>query len=181
MGPTVSRPPELFNSTDRKKSIIEDSPAIFPISDDGPEIGSKPIYELDIASQVHNWCGTIAIFAKQYKVDADLIGSIMYMETTHGWYDMVNPLRKTILPMNIHFKYWRDLGVTKEKLNCPQYNIEFGVILLSRIQARIERPTIRKIATIYNFLGAEKVSEYGARVDQLARELPWQKKACYLR
>jgi len=89
------------------------------------------------------------------------------METTHGWYDAVYPMRKTILPMNLYYQYWRDLGITKENLGCSFYNIEFGVILLSRIQQRIENLTIAKIASIYNFLGAEKVNDYGARVAKL--------------
>lgn len=63
--------------------------------------------------------------------------AIMYMETTHGWHDAVYPMKKTILPMNLHYQYWRDLGITKENLDCPFYNIEFVVILLSRIQQRI--------------------------------------------
>lgn len=99
----------------------------------------------------------------------------MYMETTHGWYDRLYPARKTILPMNIHYRYWRQLGVTKESLACPYYNIEYGVILLSRIKARLEQPTVRKIATLYNFIGAEEVNDYGARVAALCREQPWNK------
>ena len=102
----------------------------------------------------------------------------MYMETTHGWYDKFYPYRKTILPMNLHYKYWRDLGVTKDKLRCPFYNIEFGIILLSRISNRLEDPTPRKVATIYNFLGAEKVSEYGARVAKIMKEKPWVLRGC---
>lgn len=73
---------------------------------------------------------------------------------------------------------WREPGVTKENLGCPFYNIEFGVILLARIQARIEQPTIAKIATIYNFLGAEKVNDYGARVAKLYITRPWTKEGC---
>ena len=63
-------------------------------------------------------------------------------------------------------------------VNCPYYNINFGVILLSRIQARIKNPTIAKIASIYNFLGAEKVNNYGARVAKIYFEQPWVEKGC---
>ena len=76
-------------------------------------------------------------------------------------------MRRSILPMNIHYRYWRKLGVTKELISCPYYNIDFGVILLSRIEAQIENPSIAKIASIYNFLGVEKVSDYGARVARI--------------
>ncbi len=80
--------------------------------------------------------------------------------------------------MNIHYGYWKKLGVTKELLECPFYNIEFGVILLSRIRDRIEKPTVRKIASIYNLLGARKVTDYGARVGRLYYLQPWRKRGC---
>jgi len=33
-----------------------------------------------------------------------------------------------------------------------------------------------KVTTIYNNLGARKVSGYGARVEQLLKEKPWKKR-----
>ena len=113
----------------------------------------------------------------KYKIDATLVMAIMHMETTHGWYDGIFPLNlanKSVRPMNVHYQYWEELGVTKEKLGVPLYNIEYGIILLSRIQARIINPTVTKIATIYNFLGAEKVNDYGARVNHFYITKPWQ-------
>ncbi|EML0279010.1 TPA: hypothetical protein ACY4P9_003569 [Vibrio parahaemolyticus] len=170
--------PVLNKSSDRKLSIINDTPAIFTIVDSESAVGRKPLYEVDSFSEVGKWCGLIIQQSKKYSVDPRLVAAIMYMETTHGRYDKVYPLRKTILPMNRHYSYWKDIGVTKEALGCPYYNIEFGIILLSRIQARIENPTIRKIATIYNFLGAEVVSDYGARVANLYLEQPWSLAKC---
>ena len=32
-----------------------------------------------------------------------------------------------------------------------------------------------EIATVYNNLGARKVSDYGARVERLMKEKPWEK------
>jgi len=87
-------------------------------------------------------------------------------------------MRKSVLPMNINYRYWKSLGVTKEKLACPFYNIEFGVILIKRISDRIAEPTIKKVATIYNFVGAEKVNDYGARVYKLYLSQPWAKNGC---
>lgn len=168
----------LTESAARKKSIVENSPAIFPITENSVALGKQPFYELEIANELHKWCGMITVIAVRHRLDPDLLKAVIYMETTHGWYDRFYPLRKTILPMNIHYKYWRDMGVTKELLNCPHYNIEFGAILLSRISQRIEKPSVRKVATIYNFLGAEKVSEYGARVDELVRLKPWTRQGC---
>ena len=165
-------------ANDRKKSIIEDSPAIFEIVDNPSAISVAPFYEIQRASEVGKWCGIIIGLSQKYDLDSRLVEAVMYMETTHGWYDMFYPMRKTILPMNLHYKYWRELGVTKENLDCPFYNVEFGVILLARIQARVEQPTVAKIATIYNFLGAEKVSDYGARVASLYITRPWAEEGC---
>lgn len=68
--------------------------------------------------------------------------------------------------------------MTPEKLNVPRYNIEFGVILLGRIRDCIADPTIAKIATLYNSLAVEKVSDYGARVASLYWKKPWTKEGC---
>jgi hypothetical protein len=87
-------------------------------------------------------------------------------------------MRRSILPMNIHYRYWREIGITKELMNCPYYNVEFGVILLSRIQARIKNPAVAKIASSYNIVGAENVSDDGARVERLYFDQPWFNKGC---
>ncbi|EOX3900487.1 hypothetical protein ACOGST_004604 [Vibrio alginolyticus] len=142
--------PALNKSAERKLSIINDTPGIFTIVDSDSAVGRKPLYEIDSFSEVGKWCGLIIHQSKKHGVDPRLVAAIMYMETTHGWYDKVY----------------------------PYYNIEFGITLLSRIQARIENPTIRKIATIYNFLGAEVVSDYGARVAKLYLEQPRSPAKC---
>ena len=170
--------PILKDAESRKKSIIENTPAIFNIQDNPAAVGKASIYEIEVASEVVKWCGLIIQISQRYKIEPNLVMAILYMETTHGWYDKFYPLRKTIQPMNLHYHYWRQLGVTKETLKCPFYNIEFGVILISRIKERIEKPTVRKIATIYNFLGAEKVTEYGARVEKVYMQKPWTQKGC---
>lgn len=80
--------------------------------------------------------------------------------------------------MNIHYKYWRKFGFKKESLICPHCNIEFGMIILKRIQERINNPTITKIASIYNYIGAEKVTDYGERVSNVYLTQPWRLKGC---
>jgi soluble lytic murein transglycosylase-like protein len=168
----------LKGSEERRDSIINNTPALFPVLDNPKASGSQPIYEIDSASQVEKYCGTIQQVARKHGVAPSLAMAIMYMETTHGWYDAINPLRKTILPMNIHYAYWKRLGVTPEKLQVPAYNIEYGVILIRRIQDRIESPNISKIATLYNFIGAERVSSYGARVAAIYHQKPWIRRGC---
>lgn len=182
----VSPIPIVNTEADRKKSIIENTPAIFEINDNPSAVASEPLIELDSQSEVAKWCGLIIQSAQKHKVDSRLAMAIMYMETTHGWYDKVYPdflerrfpMRQSILPMNIYYSYWKKLGITRELLNCPYYNIDFGIILLSRIQVRIKNPSIAKIASIYNYLGAEKVNNYGARVAKIYFTQPWVSKGC---
>lgn len=178
--------PVVNDSQLRKKSIVENTPALFEIEDNPGAVDTAPFVEMTSQSEVSKWCGLIFQASSKHGVDPRLTMAIMYMETTHGWYDKlypdfleaIYPARKSILPMNIHYRYWKKMGVTKENLNCPFYNIEFGVVLLARIQSRIEKPTIKKIATIYNFLGAEKVTDYGARVAKVYLTQPWAKEGC---
>ncbi len=174
----MSSIPVLKDSKERKESIINNTPAIFDIVGNSSADGSEPFYELGFESQVVHWCDLTTSVARKYGVNPDLVRAIMYVETTHGWYDALYPFKKTILPMNINYKYWRKLGVTKELLGCPYYNIVFGVILISRIKARIRNPTPAKVASIYNFLGAEKVDTYGARVARVFKLRPWSQKGC---
>ncbi len=178
--------PIINNESDRKKSIVDNTPAIFEINDNPGAVASEPLIELDSQSEVVKWCGLIIQSAQKHGVDPRLAMAIMYMETTHGWYDKLYPdflekrfpMRQSILPMNIYYSYWKKLGITKEFLNCPYYNIDFGIILLSRIQSRIKNPSTAKIASIYNFLGAEKVNNYGARVRKIYYQQPWVLKGC---
>lgn len=170
--------PILNDKNQRKLSIINNTPAIFEISDNPAAVSRAPFYEWDAQSEVSKWCGLIISLANKHKLDPTLVMAIMYLETTHGWYDKIYPLRSTILPMNINYSYWQKLGVTKELLGCPYYNTEYGVILLLRIRDRIKTLNVAKIATIYNFLGAEKVSDYGARVYSIYNKKPWLKKGC---
>ena len=71
--------------------------------------GDEPIYEISAFSQVGQHSALIDRVARETNVDARLIRAIMYMETTHGYYDMPLSLvgmNKSILPMNINIKYW---------------------------------------------------------------------------
>jgi hypothetical protein len=178
--------PTLVHRDARKESIINNTPAIFPIASNEKANGSAPWYEVDSQSDVGRWCSLIIQISNKHGVESRLTMAIMYMETTHGYYEKfypdaleeVFPMRKSVLPMNIHYRYWRKLGVTKENLNCPHCNIEFGVILLKRIRDRIEVPSVAKVASIYNFLGAEKVTDYGARVAKLYLTQPWKSVGC---
>ena len=54
-------------------------------------MGTESLVELDSQSEVVRWCGSIIQSAKKHGVDPRLAMTIMYVETTHGWYDKFYP------------------------------------------------------------------------------------------
>ncbi len=54
----------INNEPDRKKSIIENTPAIFEIVENQNAVGTEPLVELDSQSEVVRWCGSISNLLK---------------------------------------------------------------------------------------------------------------------
>ena len=133
----------------------------------------------------------IAAAAKATGVDANLIRAIMYMETTHGYYDKLldnsattwfdgkglKPKfieNKSILPMNMNVDFWGNTFGSRADMHDPMKNIMAGATLLKRIKACMSSSAdIARIATIYNNLGAQKISDYGARVRFIYHKRSW--------
>ena len=115
--------------------------------------------------------------AKEKGVDPNVVKAIMYMETTHGYYDAILELfnkNKSILPMNINVDYWGSTFGSREELKNPEKNIEAGVEIVDRIKKLLPaNASVEEIATLYNNINAKKVSEYGARVKAIYDEKPW--------
>lgn len=153
-----------------KQSILAKTDVKINIRDKSALQSDPPWYEFHSQHQVHQYHAMIEHHAQQLQVDADLVKAIMYMETTHGYYDALPALfdaNKSILPMNIHTSYWKGLGFSREALKNPEMNIVVGITLIKGIQERLLDPTIQKIATLYNNTAATSVSEYGARVERI--------------
>ena len=104
--------------------------------------------------------------------------AIVYVENSQGWYG--KPFEafcvKSYLPMNIRPDIWAPLGFAGKNYLVPKKNIRVGVTLIRRIRDRIESPTIAKIATLYNSLSQDRVTDYGARVAEVYRKKLWEKK-----
>jgi hypothetical protein len=169
----------------RKKSIIENTKAEFIIEENLSADGGKPIYELASQEQVSENEQFIIVSAQKYKLDPDFVRAIIYMESTHGYYDkfcdLNTPLcrvgeNKSILPMNIYVRYWEGLGFIREDLENPAKNIDAGCLILQRIWERVKNPTIRKVASIYQILSSLEVTDYGARVQNIYEQKLWLKK-----
>jgi RHS repeat-associated protein len=139
--------------------------------------GSKPWNEFHTQSTVNDYGTAISIAAGRYAINPNLIKAIMYMETTHGWYD--TPLswfnaNKSILPMNINIAYWGNTFGSRAILEDPEKNIMQGAKMIHRIQINMREPySIRQFATLYNNINATKVNDYGARVENIYYEQTW--------
>jgi len=114
--------------------------------------------------------------ALRYKLDPDFVKAIVWMESTHGWYDRFDPWNKTIRPMNVHDTLWSQLGINRKTLNDHTRNIAAGVHILAAIWQRTSDPTVEKVATLYNQLGATKVNGYGKTVAYYLQHKPWLNK-----
>ena len=139
--------------------------------------GSKPFYELSGLSEVARYSALIERVSTELMIDADLIRAIMYIETTHGYYDvLLSPFgkNKSILPMNVNVDYWQDTFGTRKDLQKPYENIKAGGNILQRIISNLPKgASISQIATLYNNINAKTVSDYGARVQNIYETKPW--------
>lgn len=152
---------------------------IFTVSDNPNAKGDAPMYESEMFSQVNTYSAIIDKVAAEKGIDADLIRAIMYMETTHGYYDGLiswTGYNKSILPMNINVTYWGDTFGTRAELLKPEPNIRAGAEMIYRIQANLPGGSIEKIATLYNNINAITVNDYGMRVKKIYDEQPWLSK-----
>ncbi|WP_115060551.1 hypothetical protein [Photobacterium damselae] len=203
--------PVVNMSVNRKQSILYDAKAIFEIQDNPQADAKAPLIEFDFFDEVDINVDVIDSVSREVGIDASLLKAIIYMESTHGWYDRANlylanalkgvgvifvpislpttismfiisdfiPNSKSYRPMNLFYKEWALLceayGISEsDLLDDPYKNIKLGAILLKRIIDRIKNPSVEKIASIYNFMGAEKVTDYGARVGVIYRERLWE-------
>jgi hypothetical protein len=170
--------PVLDLGDERRLSILRFRPALFVLEDKAELDATAPFYELPVLSGVSEHDRLIASFARTRGLDINLVRAIVFLETTHGWYDRVTGVvvpPRTIQPMNINVDYWEKRW-ERHKLEEPTYNIQAGTWILAEIQRRLLQPDVAKVATLYNNLRAEKVSVYGRRVEYLYKNRPWLKK-----
>ena len=143
--------------------------------------GSEPIFEIAAFSAVSRNSALIDRVSREMKVDGRLIRAIMYMETTHGYYDAplaILGMNKSVLPMNVNVEYWGSTFGSRQAMNDPYQNIRAGAEILKRIAANVPHGApVRQIATLYNNINAQRISDYGARVEKIFMEQPWLRRA----
>jgi hypothetical protein len=122
--------------------------------------------------------GAIQTAAAETGVDADLIRAVMYVETTHGWYDAplaLFDMDSSIRPMNVNPAVWSQLGYSRADLRDPTTNVMAGArVLQSIISDMPAGASIAQIATRYNAgPSAAMVNNYGARVARVYHTKAW--------
>lgn len=162
----------------------------FPISRNPEASDTMPPHEFHSQNKVNEYTEFIEAASEKYHIDPDLIKAIIYMETSHGYYDepiakllqtlgldskdVANNVHKSILPMNINTKFWGDYFGTREELLNPQFNIDAGTKYLAQLSHFLKSSDVEMIASLYNNLATHRTNDYGKRVAKFYREKPWQ-------
>lgn len=183
LGDSFKKPITLFGNRtshikvyiSRKESILYNIPYDFIVGENPEANPQEPIHESEMLANLTQGAKFSDYYpfandaANRFNVPLDLILSIAYIETTHGWYDVVlEPFgkNKSILPMNINVIYW-DMLFTREEVRDVHQNFLAAAFLLRRIIDRCDKYNIRKISSLYNSINFTKVQDYGARVEQI--------------
>lgn len=130
--------PEVCKGSRKELMMNPSSGCWFPMAENKRAEGKEPLYEISRFSEVKLHDALITRVANETGIDGRLIRSIIYMETTHGYYDAPLALfgkNKSILPMNINVEYWGGTFGSREKLSDPLENIRAGAEIIRRIQA----------------------------------------------
>ena len=171
----------LFNAEahklSRKACVLASGGCNFSVRENPSANPNAPLHESGRFSMVNEFDASINRVAAETGVGGDLIRAIMYVETTHGWYDEAFSwfgLNSSLRPMNINTNYWGASFGTRSDLQDPYKNISAGARMLSGIIANFSQPaSIAAIGTLYNDLSATHVSNYGARVQSVYNSKPW--------
>ncbi|SMF53829.1 hypothetical protein SAMN06265365_11864 [Tistlia consotensis] len=168
----------LRDKVDRRPDILNDEAAVFPVDENPAADSELPNWRTQRRigwDAVQNNASTIEAAARRYGVDPDLVKAIVYAENALGYYDVFAfGMQDTILPMNINPKMWKALADPGQDAWAPEDNIDMGVRLIKRLAERVPGGSAAQIATLYNSLSQEKVTDYGARVARIYRERPWE-------
>ena len=200
IGVPVNRAPDgrpIYNmAQDRENAINWGVDAVFVIDDNTKDKGHPTPLAFDAFGRnaVNSHNEIIEKIGKELNVKSDLIRAIIFVENSHGYYGVplegfdenttkltgFDPsLSKTILPMNINPDTWSSLGITRETARDPEANIQAGAKLIGEIWNRLESPSVRKVAALWQFIGAEhtdnaQIRNFVARVGRAFIDKPWE-------
>lgn len=137
-------------------------------SNANPRYGEWYSLNQDGIDAVNKYNDIIERVCAEKGVNPDWVRSIMYLENAQGWYGKGGELigvSDSIFPMNIRESLWSDLLPKGGSFDNPKDNIEAGVELIKRIMDNLspEDLTFDKVATLYNSLSMDAITDYGAR------------------
>jgi hypothetical protein len=176
----------LFNLTtsgQREYAILNGVPGTI-VFDSNPQNSSAtsnafPWYSVNSygVNAVNNNQTIIAYEASKYNIDPNLLSAIIYLENSHGYYDL-GIFGHTVGPANIDADRWGSLfpgAFWDDVADSPSINIEIAAKILNSIQSRLVKPTPEAIATLYNSLSKDKITGYGLAVAQYMKAEPWKR------
>lgn len=172
--------PSLYREAERRQSIISNTPGRIVVREDSSRTGRTPGNAIHAPGQaaVELFDRIIQREAARQGVDPNLVRAIMYVENAQGWYGKAfeGIGAKSILPMNIRYDLWGGLGFSERDSYDATMNVRAGTMLIRRILDRLDEPTVSKLATLYNSLAKDSVSDFGARVAEVYRARAWERK-----
>jgi hypothetical protein len=158
--------------------IVFDSSSIYP----GHVENAYPIWGASGLgySAVKGNQEAITLYANANHIDPNLLAAVVYMENAHGYYDL-GLFGATEGPGNINLSMWSGLlGLTPQDFRGnPSLNISLAARILAEIKGRLIDPTPEAIATLYNSMKRDMVSDYGLSVARLMKEHPWTAMRCF--
>ncbi len=165
---------------DRINAINWGVDAVFEVADNPAADDTDPLQAPLVAgyarATVARHSATIDRLADERDVDPDLVKAIMYREQAAGPLQPAADLIRvgdTVSPMGVNPQLWGELVDEGADPYDSETNIAAAMTLIRHIEDRLEDPAPEKIATLYNSLAKEAVSNYGARVGRYYREKPW--------
>lgn len=163
----------------REESIIYNIKFYFYVQENNKLKQNTVWYEVGYFQEVTDSISSINSSSKKFSIDSELLKSIIYMESTHGYYDAVFEAipskikeNKSIRPTNINVEAWPRL-FTREEANNVVKNIDAGAYMLKLISERVPDKNILKIASLYNYINAKFVLQYGLEVKNFYEKKPW--------
>jgi hypothetical protein len=86
---------------------LSDEPDLIQIQGDAQESTEAPFYEVHQFNPVNRYYSIIERAARRFEVDPNSIRAIMYVETTHGYYDApLSWLSVNRSIWNVHASFW---------------------------------------------------------------------------
>ncbi len=175
----LNDPLVLKTEKERRAAIVNNEPGRIHI-EQGDAKAWKPALEPLGQHMVQKYGDAVDRIAKEEGAEPDHVRTLMFTENARGHKFggdyLMDAIGKSssVHPMNINPTLWGGLGIDKESAHDPETNIRAASRLIKRTWDRLDEPNIAKLATAYQGLGQDSVSEYGAYAQKVYDERRWK-------